>query len=358
MNKKNFFPKLYPLSRELSKTWFIKFQDAAGYTRKKYGALNDLPTVELRLIEAQRMINELVAPGTVIIKQKSTQVLLSNLEAVIEYRRPSLAKKSYQCYCSHLKKFAEWFRPAVKANPLVSPGDFIRHMFECGYHNNYILKAKVILSLCFAELVNKQQYTANPFADIRVKKKKRRSLLPFHPAQIQAIKNLTLLRDPQLWDAILFQYYLFFRPGEIRQLRIGDIIFEEYVVEAHSDITKDHDELRKIIPVPMRPLIEKFRGYPRNWYIFSHNGLPGEKMLSTNNLATRHRKILDALDYSNRYGFYSWVHTGIRESVMSGIPHKQLQLQKGHSDLEVFDEYLKGLRVEDCNQLINQFPAI
>lgn len=358
MDKKNFFPKLYPLSRELSKTWFIKFQDSSGYIRKKYGVLNDLPTVELRLIEAQKMINEIVKPGTVAIRQKSPQILLSNLEAVIEYRRPSLAKKSYQCYCSHLKKFAEWFRPAVKLNPLVSPGDFIRHMFECGYHNNYILKSKIVMSLCFSQLVKNGQYHSNPFADIKVKKKKKRSLLPFHPTQVAAIKEIAIVRDPQLWDAIQFEYYLLFRPAEIRQLRIGNIIFDEYAVEAHSDITKDDDEVRKMIPLPMRPMIEKYREYPRNWFIFSHNGQPGERMLSVNNLATRHRKILDLLDYSNRYAFYSWVHTGIRESVMQGIPHKQLQLQKGHSDLEVFDEYLKGLRVDDCTQLITNFPAI
>ncbi|MBS4041339.1 MAG: site-specific integrase [Flavobacteriales bacterium] len=356
MDKKNFFPKLYPLSRDISKTWFVQYQDKAGRPQKVYGKLNKLSTVAERMREARKLIKKLTDPQRVEIRQRTD--LIGNLDAALEYKRPSLAKKSYQCYFSHLKKFSEWYRPAKAKKPDISPAEYIRFMYEQDYHNNYILKAKIFLGCLFKDLVKQLRYPHNPFEGIKVKKLKSQSLLPFHPNQVATIKEKVIEQDPQLWDAILFQYYLFFRPAEIRQLRIENILFDEMRVEAGVRITKDDDVLRKAIPVPMQDIINKFRGYPSEWFIFSKHGQPGSQMLSMNNLTKRHRKILDQLNISNRYGFYSWVHTGIRESAMSGIPHKQLQLQKGHSDLKVFDEYLKSLGVEDCVQLINNFPVI
>jgi len=47
----------------------------------------------------------------------------------------------------------------------------------------------------------------------------------------------------------------------------------------------------------------------------------------------------------------------LKKAAMSGIPIKQLQLQKGHSDLKMFDEYLKDLGVNDCQLLVNNFPS-
>lgn len=69
-------------------------------------------------------------------------------------------------------------------------------------------------------------------------------------------------------------------------------------------------------------------------------------------------KVLRGLLYDSRYSLYSWVHTGIKKAAMSGIPIKQLQLQKGSSDLKMFDEYLKDLGVNDCQLLANNFPSL
>lgn len=356
MDKKNFLPKLYPISRDITKTWFVQYFDSAGRPQKVYGNLNKLTTTADRMREARKLIKQVTDPKRVETRQRTD--LIGNLDAALEYKRPALAKKSYQCYFSHLKKFVEWYRPARMKRPDISPAEYIRFMYEQDYHNNYIIKAKIFLGCLFKDLVKQLRYPDNPFEGIKVKKVKSQSLLPFHPKQSAAIKELVMQQDPQLWDAILFQYYLFFRPAEIRQLKIENILFEEMRVEAGVRITKDDDVLRKAIPVAMQGIMKKFEGYPAHWYIFSKHGQPGEHMLAMNNLTKRHRKILDQLNLSHRYGFYSWVHTGIRESAMSGIPHKQLQLQKGHSDLKVFDEYLKSLGVEDCVQLINNFPVI
>lgn len=354
MNKKNFLPKLYPVDRDMQKTWFIKHVDPAGRPTKTYGRLNHLHTLEDRMKEANRLLTILQMPSSI----KQRRDLISNLSSVLEYKRPEFASKTYQCYFSHLKYFSAWYRTECAKRPEVSPAEYIRHMHEAGYHNNYKIKAKIFIGSLFKKLVKDNMYPDNPFADIKIKKLKGKSLLAFHPDQVKMLKKEILQKDPQLWDAVLFEYYLFFRPAEIRQLKIGNILFEEMKVDVDSSITKDDDVLQKAIPEPMRSTIMKFKGYPPSFYIFSSNGVPGPKMLGMNALNKRHRKILDDLNISNRYAFYSWVHTGAKNAAMAGVPMKQLQLQKGHHDLEMFNEYLKNIGVDDCTQLISQFPAI
>lgn len=356
MSKKNFLPRLYPLDRDMGKTWFIKHTDPAGRPAKTYGRLNHLQTIEEREKEAERLLTILCQPAAAAVKQRVD--LIANLSAVLEYRRPEFATKTYQCYFSHLKYFSAWYRTERAKRPDVSPAEYIRHMHEAGYHNNYKIKAKIFIGSLFKNLVSNGLYHNNPFTEVRIKKLKGQSLLPFHNDQVKPLKKLILKEDPQLWDAILFEYYLFFRPHEIRQLRISNILFEAMKVDVGTKITKDDDVLQKVIPEPMQKAILKFKGYPPDFYIFSNNGLPGPKMLGMNTMNKRHRKFLDKLEMSHRYSFYSWVHTGAKNAAMAGVPMKQLQLQKGHNDLEMFNEYLKNIGVDDCTQLIAQFPAI
>lgn len=352
MDKKNFVPTLYPLDRNMGKHWFVTYYDH-GCKRKKYGNLNNISNKKKRLEEADRIIKQLLEPEE--IRSAQYMGLIGNLEAVLDYKRPQLEDKSYQSYFSFLRGFAAWYHLQPKNT---DPAGYIRHMYVQKYHPNYILRCKITLGSWFKELVKQRLYPCNPFADIKIKKLKSQSLLPYHPKQIEELKNLMLREDPQLWIACLFQYYLLFRPKEIRMLKIENILFDEGMVSVGHDITKDDDVLLKAIPDAFKAIIEQFRTYPPNWYIFSYGGAPGPKILSRDQLSKRHRIILDIANYSHRYAFYSWVHTGAKEAIMAGIPAKQLQLQKGHSDLKMFDEYLKKIGVNECTQMIRSFPAI
>ena len=331
----------------------MQYRTASGKVRKLYGRMNHFHTKRERLSEFERIINKLQNPELVQVKQ--SEGLIANLEAVLDYKRPQLAEKSYQSYFSYLHKFAAWYNQQPRKT---DPADYIRFMYSKGFHPNYILRNKICLASWFKVLVKKNQYPANPFADIKIKKIKAQSLLAFHPDQVSVLKKEILATDPQLWDACLFEYYLFFRPKEIRMLKVENILFEAQTVSVGHTITKDDDVLLKAIPMPLQPVINKFRGLPPNWYLFSSCGKPGPVMLSRDHLSKRHRVILERLNYSHRYAFYSWVHTGAKNAAMAGIPLKQLQLQKGHSDLRMFDEYLKKIGVNECTQMIEQFPAI
>lgn len=55
-NEKKFLPKLYPVSREIKRTWYVEYTAKDGLRKKIYGNLNNLPTVTQREQEAQHII--------------------------------------------------------------------------------------------------------------------------------------------------------------------------------------------------------------------------------------------------------------------------------------------------------------
>ena len=109
MDKKNFCPKLYPVGREIEKTWFVRYYDQAGRIQKVYSYLNTLPTVELREAEAARIIADLISnpPGA---NKRLSKDLVKQLTDLLEERRPSLSPRSYQTYYSMLTMFCSWYR--------------------------------------------------------------------------------------------------------------------------------------------------------------------------------------------------------------------------------------------------------
>ncbi len=348
-------PVVYPKDKDLHKVWFIKYRTESGKLVKLYGNINHFKTVPERLNAAKAIIKT-IKSGT--IKPPNHQTLIRDLSAVLEQKKSTLRPKSYQTYLSILLKFSTWYRKKKQETKNFDAVDFLNYLREEKMHTNYIRKVINLMRSLFDILLRKKRVKENPFFEIRVKKIKAQSKLPFHPNHIQQIKQLTLQRNPQLWDAVEFLYYLYFRPGEIRKLKIEHILFEDLKVIASDDIVKDKDNYLKVIPKAMVEHIQKYKGYKPELYIFGKGGKPGVKQLGVNELSREMSKILRELNFSKRYSLYSWVHTGIKQAAMSNIPIKQLQIQKGHSDLNMFNEYLKDLGVEDCTNLINFFPAL
>lgn len=357
MRKKIYAPTLYPINRDLSKTWFVKHTDSTGRPIKKYGNLNNLPTIRERLKEAEKIINGLAITNVVTHKKDNDFIAL--LYSLLEYKKPMIEPTTYTSFEIIIKAFGIWYRKEecnkISENVTIN---FIRYMHERGLHKNTIRNRIMVLRGLANELVEQKKIPANPLEKVKLKKIKPQSKLPFHRQQVIELLPIVEKEDKQLRDAIDFLYYLYFRPKEVRALKVKHILFEQMKIIATDDVLKDDDNYLKAIPIPMQQHILKYKGLPSEYYIFSASGSAGTKQLCRDILCRRMTRILRKLNYSNRYTLYSWVHTGIKDAAMSGIPIKQLQLQKGHHDLNMFNEYLKDLGVDDCLQLINNFPAL
>lgn len=339
----------------MRKTWFVKWYDKAGKPCKLQGQMNNLPTQKERIKEGNRIIQEILLPGSTDEKRKDD--LIGNLSDLLDYKKPMLEESSFASFTSIVKLFAKWYRKARATDKTIPASDYVRYMHLSGLHKNTIRNRTIVLRFLCKELIEKGKQTHNPFDNIKLKKVKAQSKLPFHPNQVAELLPI-IQKDEQLKDAVDFCYYLFFRPKELRQLKVKHILFDAMKIIASDDVVKDDDNYLKAIPLPMQKMILKFKQYNAEDYLFSENGKPGAKQLSRDNLSKRMTAILRAKNYNKRYTLYSWVHTGMMMAESAGIPHKQLQLQKGHSNLEIFSEYLKDIKLNDCIQLINNFPAL
>ncbi len=108
-----------------------------------------------------------------------------------------------------------------------------------------------ILGGFFKVLVKRYLYHCNPFEEVKIKKIKGKSKLPFHDEQIKEILKVVEAEDSQLRYAIDFLYYLYFRPTEIRLLKIEHIMFYDMQIMATNEILKDNDNYLKTIPTQL-----------------------------------------------------------------------------------------------------------
>ena len=279
--------------------------------------------------------------------------LLSNL---LELKKPFLRKKSYQSYECVINDFAKWYRFEKKDGEI--DVDYFVSIAKQGLHANTIRQRSVVLKSFCAELIKRKQILYNPFEDCHYKKRKHTSKLPFNDAQIKLLTDYFKLHNEQLLLAAELMYYLFLRPNELRQIKICDILFNEKKVVIHESVAKDKETIYKKIPNQLLEKLKMYMDAPQHYYLFGINKLPGAKMLSINYLTHQHKKVLNYLEMKGRWSFYSWVHTGIKKAALSNIPIKELQLQKGHHDLNMFNQYLKDLGVDDCKMIEKCFPTM
>jgi integrase len=358
MDKKIFVlpPTLYPIDRDITKTWFIKYRYQYGKPVKVYGRLAHYATAAEKEAEAKRIIQEIIEPG--IKEQQYRDDLTGHLQEWLD-NKPMLEKKSRETYQSMLKVFIQWYLPALQADKHACPSGFIKHLFDSNRKKNTIRKARNFLWGAFNALVKAGRYPENPFTDIIINRAKGQSKLPFSAAQIAVLKPLIQKVDPQLWLACQMQYYCFIRPKELRLLKLEDITPGAGMLYIKDDVAKDDDTRAVVIPDQLlndvKALLTK---YPAQLYVFGKDGVPGNVKLSRDALNKRHRALANTLGFGRRYTLYSWVHTGIKAAALTGIPIKQLQMQKGHHSLDMFDRYMKDLLLEENTQIRKQFPTL
>ena len=146
-------------------------------------------------------------------------------------------------------------------------------------------------------------------------------------------------------------FYCFIRPNsELRLLRVGDILLDEWKVLIRADVSKNKKQEYVTIPKAFRPALSDLKRRNPGEMLF-----PGKhdctKPMGCNTMYERHRKILKQLGFSSDYKLYSWKHTGAVMAVKAGIPVKELQIQLRHHSLEMVDRYLRQMGVWDLVNL-------
>lgn len=340
--KKNNLPKLATRGNDLSKTWFVYWYDAAGRRVRKYGNINSFHTIEERTAAADKLIREIQGA------QPPAPVLL-RIAAYLQSRAREWRRKTLQTYTSKYEMFRLWLAGRDVTRETVRL--FLAHVAQTrapATYNWYVSFFRTVLNRVGApECV--------PVVD--VKKANSFPAMYFQRHQVKRLKAHMLRHDPELWFFCCFLYYCFIRPGELRLLKVEDVLLDEHKIRVPAAISKNRKTQIVTVPEAFRADLEALRARDAGEYVFHLPGTP-RTPYSIDRMNKRHRKVLNALGFSVAYKLYSWKHTGAISAVLAGVTVKELQIQLRHASLEEVDKYLRQLGAWDLGELEKRFPAI
>ena len=179
--------------------------------------------------------------------------------------------------------------------------------------------------------------------DIKPMKEPGKIRQPLPAAMLRRIKEYLVIRDKHFLLAVMLEYYTFIRPGELSELRIGDIDVKRHAIHVRASISKNGKAemvgLNTAIVALMREL-GTLRA-PKDMYIFSSRLRPGTVKLDSRAFRDRWSRLRRRLGIPRDYQFYSLKDSGIRDLANSaGIVIARDQAR--HSSIAVTNKYLQG----------------
>jgi len=342
--KKNLCPKLSTRNNRLDQSWFVYYYDAeTGKRIRVYGDINRFKTVKGRTEAGNRIIATLTGVPV-------GDTLIDRIQAYLDQEKHRWRLKTYQTYKSKLQVFKDWSNGRDISAPLLT--QFFQHLSETrqsSTRNWYIVFFKNML-----------KNIGEPSSIIDQVKKRKSSATPaayFQKNQILRIKTYMEQHDPEVWFFCQWIYYCFVRPGELRLLKVEDVLLDDFKLRIPAEVSKNRTTQLVAIPVAFRGELAKLKDRSLTEYLFHCKNNP-HKPYSINYFSNKHRQILKKLNISFQHKLYSWKHTGAVNAVKAGITVKELQVQLRHHSLEMVDIYLRQLGAWDLGDLENAFPGI
>jgi len=343
--------RLYDYNQDLSKKWFIYWYE--GKKRiQKYKGINIHTTVKARNKAAKKLIAEWEAhrksnvhgiKGTTYHKQhRAVQRLMTRL-------MPTWKKKTGQTHESRLNVFWEWNQRREITTERIA--EFFAAQAEQGKSQNtrsgYFRTIRQLFPLALGKDI---------LGDIAVKKVKGTPYRYYSRSQVKFLSSRMSQEEPMLWLAVQFIFYCYIRPGELRLLKIGDIIIEDEKICIPKTISKNSKTQYIIIPKAFLPkLADAIDGKNPAHYVLTDSITP----LGQNYLKIKHQAFLRKHNMDTQlYKLYSWKHTGAVMAAKSGIHIKQLQLQLRHHSLDQVNDYLRQMGAADMDDFANKMPEI
>lgn len=298
--------------------------------------------------------------------RKSSRTCEYYLNSFYQERKKDLKPASYATYKSKLRIWCQYLiNSGMKDIDVrdITPDHVKKFLNELKdkreLSNISIKKYHQILHNYFEWLIQGKHVTSNPCRNIRIKASECTPAKYFSDAQIEKMKAVILKNDPQLWLAILFQYYCFIRPGELRQLKVADLDLQQGSVTIRNEISKNKRTQVVRIPDPFLKILSEKRvmdSSPSD-FVITISGKPGPNIVGKNYLRSHFNRIRTILGLPRDHKFYSWKHTGALKAAGT-IPINDLKLQLRHKDLSTTDRYLRQMKVTDSEALKSLFPEI
>lgn len=391
-------PKLASFNNDLKKKWYVYYsvrdpKDGKMRMKKIYKDL-DSPKIKDRLRVADALIEEMreklilgYNPWTdeteviyadsmhyqqaaklykKIRKSNKNFNYFANL--YIKHEMLGLEKSTVQTYISKCRTFDGWLMRMklhdadlkVLTNDVVV--EFFRFLIEERQLSSFTYKKyRNLLHAIFEFAFEKRHINFNPV--VRLPKNTRK--VDNAPAPIQ-LRDLDILlrrlkQDPQLYLTVLFEYYCFMRPGEIREMKLSWIDWDRGVIRIPSNKIKTKNAKTPIIPDVLMQLLKdefKLNTYPEDLYVIGKGGEPSTEHYGKNTMRFRFNKIRKDLALPSDYMLYSWKHTGNGMLEQSGANSFERMMQNGHTSIVTTERYTRRKFGFESEHIRKNFPLL
>lgn len=379
-SEKKFFPVLYPVNRDLRKHWFIKYTTEdwvnGGLKYEKYvGLLNRVDSIEERLQLAEQYITAInkgeALPNyqgarNVPSKLVSTEVtsVVACCERFLKLTistgiRPATVAQIK----SKLNNFYTWLRieklehKAIGGITEEDAQDFIAYLSGVkklsATHTN---AHKALLSRVWN--LYKKKLKDNPWADLPIRKGRKIHLASYPDDLRIKISDTLPSYDNQLWLILQTVYYCAIRPrAELRKLQIKHIDFINSTITVPEEISKTNKTRTVFV---YHELIEQlkaagYQNYPAEYYIFSHNGMPGIHCVGKNHYGRKWENYRKAFSIPSIYKIYGSKHTA-GKAIASTLNTYIAKEHFDHTTTAMTDNYITGIEKEKLRFLITDYP--
>lgn len=382
-------PELHTFGDDMSKRWTIEFcvwdenqNDGKGKLTRKQKRIPVRFNYDQRMQMAQKYITALslsLSNGWYIKKKKDRdlskeppELIIADASVAEAYRgmilikRHSLKKGSIKDYRLCTNHFIEFIESEGLDQLLIKELDektclkFLDVWQMNSQASNRTRNNKLrVLKTLTNDLIKRGFLEKNPWSKIEKLRVTEPQNYPFQKYHKEVLIPFMKENDKQLWYACQFLYYLFIRIGELENIKIEQVRWDQNQVMIPNTFKSGKAKYPTISEAFEKVILEMgiLKMNP-DWYVFGTGGKPGPVKMKKGNLTKRFSEVRDHLQIDSKYVFYCWKHTGNFDSALAGVNIKAIQRQNGHAKLEDTDKYLRSIGVEHNEQIRERQPDI
>ena len=339
--------------------WFVDFSaydPARGLMRRKRYYITDNLSISAkkhRAAEIMEVLTKQLCQGWnpwLTNDESRGFVLFENcLERYSEYVDRMDRKRTRQSYSSKVNILKDFI--AVQTNPIKYAyqfdvtfcTDFIDWIFldresSPRTRNNY----RGWLYSLAEFLIARKHIKTNPVEHIRVMPEHEKFRKDLSPQMLKQMATHLNKVDKPFYLACLMQYYTLIRPGEMSNLKIGDISIKRQSVFVSKEFSKNHKDaevgLNKIVIKLMLDL--GIFNYTNDFYLFGSKFKHSKEKYGAYQFNIRWKAMRKALNWDDCYQFYSLKDSGIRDLANAqGVVVARDQAR--HSDISTTNKYIQ-----------------
>ena len=227
-----------------------------------------------------------------------------------------------------------------------------RKVSACAY-NNYLK----FMRLVFNWSLEKGYIVANPFKEIKTKKKGKKIRTPIEPETRKQIVEELNENNPQFLIVQKLVYSALIRPKEISHLKISDVNFVTKTVCVDGGIAKNTNTRHPALTDEILRDLSYIKSYNKDMYIFSTNMLPGYKYVPRKRFTKQWAKLRDKLKLDKSQQLYSLRDSGFIELFDANINAKEIQQHADHHSLEMTQKYIEHVDPNLVKTIRKKAPA-